>query len=170
MREEVGILVVTCGNALAGDDGVGPRVAQVLRENPIEGVHLIDAALDPSVMLLHHLRDHRRLIVVDAILDASRPCGEVIDVDWFTPDRPDLLHDRRAVSSHAWSVGHQIDLAQAMGALPDQVRLLGVCIHRPRLGMQSTPAVGRGVESVYERIRESAEHLATEEANHDECI
>jgi hydrogenase maturation protease len=122
------ILLIACGNPLAGDDALGPLAARDLAAAPLHGVEVIDARMTPG-MLLPHLEaaGRRTLIVVDAVWQEGLPPGRLIDVNWFTQGRPRLLA-QHALSSHGWSIASEMELAGALNLLPAQVRLLGISI------------------------------------------
>jgi len=65
-------LVVGLGNALAGDDGIGARLAQHLREHPAlpAGVEVLDGGTD-LLRLAGALRGRRAVILVDAMVGAE---------------------------------------------------------------------------------------------------
>ena len=80
------ILVLGCGNALAGDDAVGPRVIDLLDGNPDlpPGVVLLNAGATIQELLLDMaVADSRpeRLIIVDATLAPDRQPGDCWEVD-----------------------------------------------------------------------------------------
>ena len=70
------ILLVTCGNAQAGDDGFGPRLAGLLSRAPVAGVHVADLGTRPD-RLLDHLdgAGYEALVIVDAARCPDLPLG-----------------------------------------------------------------------------------------------
>ena len=68
------ILVMGVGNPLMGDDGIGPRVVEMLRAGYAfpDNVEIVDAG-SMSFMILDLLRGVDRLIIIDAV----RETGEV---------------------------------------------------------------------------------------------
>ena len=73
------ILVLGVGNPLMGDDGIGPRVVEMLRAGyrfP-NHVDVVDAGT-MSFMILDLLRDIDRLIVIDAVNHTEHPPGTVV--------------------------------------------------------------------------------------------
>ena len=80
------VLVLGCGNTLAGDDGVGPRVIDLLTDNPAlpPDAALLDAGTSIQELLLDMaVGDARpaRLIIVDATFAPDRRPGECWEVD-----------------------------------------------------------------------------------------
>ena len=144
------ILVASFGNTMAGDDVFGSLVTQRLSRMELREIE--SASLDhrPGA-LLDYLGDRQGLIIVDAVQSEAHPAGEVIDVDWYCPDRPGLVHDD-VLSSHGFSVADQLNLAKAIGILPPQVRLIGAVIDSARIGERVTTSVLSAVEPVGARI------------------
>jgi hydrogenase maturation protease len=95
------ILVMGVGNPLMRDEGVGPRVVELLRagyEFP-ENVEVVDAGT-MGFMILDVLRGFDRLIIVDALDGTDEPPGTVmlLTPDDFAPNQVmHSLHDTRLV-------------------------------------------------------------------------
>ncbi len=130
------ILVAACGNTLAGDDAFGPLVARALGAQPLGGVAVIDLGMRPAG-LLDFLPGRRALILVDAALSAHHAAGELLDLDFFGPDRPELCADR-LTSTHAFSLAGQLELAEALGMLPPVVRLVALVAGNTQVGATGT--------------------------------
>lgn len=121
------ILVATCGNDWAGEDGFGPVVARLLHQRLLPGVELLDLGINPT-RLVDYLPGRRELIIVDAMTAAGRlPAWEVVEFDWSDPARPALISER-PVSTHGLSIPQQLDLAGTLGLLPPVVRVMGLVV------------------------------------------
>ncbi len=130
------ILVAACGNTLAGDDAFGPLVAQELQRRPPAGVDVIDLGMRPAG-LIDHLPGRRVVILVDAALWPGHAPGELLDMDFFDPLRPPLCADR-ITSTHALSLAGQLELAEALGMLPEIVRLVALVAQATHVGSADT--------------------------------
>jgi hydrogenase maturation protease len=126
MNQVPPILVVACGNAFAGADAFGALVLQALAGKVDPGVQLLDLGMNPTT-LLDHLPGRRLLIIVDAALRDDTPMPALLDIDYFSPERPALL-SQRTTSTHAMSIVGQLELARALGMLPRQVRLIAAIV------------------------------------------
>ena len=113
------ILVMGVGNPLMRDDGVGPRVVELLLsgyEFP-ENVEVIDSGT-MSFMIIDVIKDADRLIVVDAVKETGHPAGTVFRM---TPDEiaPNSvyhsLHDTRLVDV--------LQAVELMGSAPEAVAI-----------------------------------------------
>ncbi|MCF8127677.1 MAG: hydrogenase maturation protease [Deltaproteobacteria bacterium] len=152
------ILIVTCGNPDAGDDGFGHAVAVRLRADPLPGVTVRELGIRPAD-LLAATEEYGALIIVDAVSCPGEKPGALMDMDWFDPARPVLVSEA-ALSSHGLSLGLQLDLLRSLGMLPSEVRVVGAHIARVGMGYAMTEAVQRSVSAVagvitqYARARE----------------
>mgnify|MGYP000854518677 CR=1 FL=1 len=80
------VLVLGCGNAMAGDDATGPRVIDLLAGHPglPSDVVLLNAGTAIQELLLDlAVADSRpqRLVIVDATVASGRAAGEHWEVD-----------------------------------------------------------------------------------------
>jgi hydrogenase maturation protease len=147
------ILVAACGNTLAGDDAFGPLVAQELQRQPPAGVEVIDLGMRPAG-LIDHLPGRRVVILVDAALCPGHAAGELLDMDFFDPNRPALCADR-ITSTHALSLAGQLELAEALGILPPVVRLVALVTNSTQVGTAAAippPTLRQAVELVWRHI------------------
>lgn len=155
-----GILIVGVGNPLAGDDGIGMRIAAALTgdDRLPPGTEVLAAGSD----LLRHtdaLRGRRMVVVIDAILD-DRPLGALQVFDG-------ALADLEPHQGHA----HHLAVAQAIGLLRSvtsaldgvQVIVAGVTIHDAR----SVHAVSAALEARVPRIADEVIALVLDRAGRD---
>ncbi len=138
------ILVATCGNVMASDDAFGPLVARELRRRGLPGVEVVDLDIRPAA-LLDYLPGKSGLVLVDAVVAPGLEPGEVLDIDWFSPDRPGLVNDD-TMSTHGLSIAMQLDLADRLGLLPKRVRLVAACIEPASVGQPSSDGLPGSVE------------------------
>lgn len=160
MTGEVGdprALIACVGNILRTDDGVGPRVAQLLEDRDlpdevdvldfgIGGVHLVQTLLtgEYGVLVLVDCADRDRepgtvMIIEPEVFDVSELQGI---------EKYDYLADM-----HYTNPERAMALAKALGALPLKSVLIGIQpFEAERLGRQLSPAIER------------AAHIAADEA------
>lgn len=172
------ILVLTCGNPLAGDDALGPAVARQLAPQQTGlRIDVVEADSAPGV-LLDSLAGRDAVIVVDAVSIPGSAPGRIVDVDWFAPDRPKLL-SQRPLSTHGWCIAQELDLARSLGLLPPHVRLLGATIASAEVGEFISPAVRGCAAAICWRIvmyarqtaccRKELSHVDREQSGRLEC-
>lgn len=113
------ILVLGVGNPLMRDDGVGPRVVELLLsgyEFP-DNVEVVDSGT-MSFMIIDVIKDADRLVVVDAVKETGQPAGTVFRM---TPDEiaPNSvyhsLHDTRLVDV--------LQAVELMGSTPETIAI-----------------------------------------------
>jgi len=148
------VLIVTCGNPDAGDDGFGHAVAERLRADAPPGVTIKELGIRPAD-LLEDAEGYGALIIVDAICCPGEELGSLMAMDWFDPARP-VLKNEATLSTHGMSMGRQLDLLQSLGMLPSVVRVVGSHVGRVKMGYPLTDAVERSVSTVAGVIREYA--------------
>jgi hydrogenase maturation protease len=148
----VSAVVVALGRRFAGDDAVGPAVADRLRGTA--GLTVIEA-LDAASLALA-VAAGGDVIVVDALVAP----GEPGTVRVLGPE--DLGRDATAsLSSHGLDVAGALALGRALhrGADPPRVRIVGVTVAKPDpLAEAMSPAVaaavGRAVQEVLTLVGE----------------
>lgn len=130
------LLAAACGNVMASDDAFGPLVARELRRINPPGIDVIDLDIRPAA-LLDHLAGRPGLVLLDAVHAPDHEPGTLLDIDWFSADRPALVNDD-TMSTHGLSIATQLQLAGKLGLLPRSVRLIAMTLG-------DTPKVDRPV-------------------------
>lgn len=107
------------GNPLMRDDGIGPRVVELLRAGYTfpEHVEVVDAGT-MSFMILDLLRGIDRLIVVDAVKETGHPAGTVMVM---TPE--EIAPNQVAHSLHDIALIDVLQAADLMGSTPETVAI-----------------------------------------------
>jgi len=126
-------ILIGLGNPILGDDGVGWKVAEVVKKQltspptPLpegEGSHVdVDFLSLGGISLMEHLIGYERAILVDAVV-SDQEIGSIVVV------RLDEMPDYSALhttSTHDTSLQNALKLGKAMGAnLPEDVTVVGV--------------------------------------------
>ena len=131
------VLVLGLGNPLRGDDGIGPRVIEVLNRCGLpEGATALDAGTG-GLDLLQVLEGWERAIIIDAA-DVGREPGQFAR---FTPDEARFVGSEDAPSLHNAGLAEVLALADAVGQpLPEMV-IFGVQPEKIGWGEGLSPAV-----------------------------
>lgn len=135
-------LVLGIGNLVMGDDGVGVRVVQKLRQNlqlPPEVAVLDGGTL--GLDILPHLEGIERLIVVDALETGGAP-GTLVRL---AGDQIPLALETK-VSAHQMGLKDLLTVARLMGHAPAEMVLLGVQPASSEMGIGLTPSVEARVD------------------------
>lgn len=141
--------VVGIGSPLRGDDAVGLVVASRLADRP--GLDVVLNHGDPFG-IVDVFAAHSRVIVVDATRGAGDP-GTVTVIR--TEDH--RLPVRVGASSHGFGAAASLDLAVALGTVPERVVFVGIEAETLE-GEALSPAVEAAVEDAVRAIVEVLDH------------
>lgn len=150
------LLVVGCGNLLAGDDGAGVEVVERLVEAGVEGCQL---CLMPSggVDLLEMFPAAEVVLFVDAVTSGASagtlhlvPLGAPADSggDGDIAATGVVPRAISSLSSHGLGLLETFELARALGRHVPRVMLLGVEIGEVTPGAPRSPAVERALTTI----------------------
>lgn len=131
------IRIVGIGNPIMRDDGVGPRVVEMLRQVDLPPeVEAIDGGTG-GLDLLDLLEGAVRVVFVDAV-NFGGPPGQI---EVFSPDAVRRLNLGPIASLHSVSLLDALELGDALGmALPD-VKIVGVQPFEIAPGLGLSPAL-----------------------------
>lgn len=96
-------ILITVGNSMMGDDGAGPLLATLCREQPVAGWTVIEGGTMPEDCL-HQVRKikPKQVVVVDAADFGEKP-GEIRFIE------SDTINDMFMVSTHSLPLNFLID-------------------------------------------------------------
>ena len=141
MKVSSGVIVIGIGNAWAGDDAAGLLVARMVRERAPAGVAVVEHEGE-STALLDVWDGARIAIIVDATSGGGNP-GTVRVLD---ATREPLSGDLTGASTHAFGLAEAIELARALGRLPERLIVVGIEGERFDAGARPDPAVSGALE------------------------
>lgn len=131
-------LVVGLGNPDRRDDGVGVRVAERVGRRRLPGVEVRVVAVPADLIDMWSGRD---LVVVADATRTGAPPGTVSVVDAAEGG----LHRRPPVGTHDVGLGDVVELARALGRLPERLLVVGVEAGDCSRGVGLSPEVGGAV-------------------------
>jgi hydrogenase maturation protease len=115
-------VILGLGNALRGDDGVGPAVIEWLDRQVLPpGVETIDGGTS-GLDIVSILMGRERAIIVDAA-NIDRAPGEWVR---FTPDVAQLKERDTTLSLHSAGLAEALTLGAALNVLPPMIIIYGV--------------------------------------------
>lgn len=135
------VLVLGVGNPLMGDDGLGPRVIELLRDGYRfeDRVDVLDAGT-MSFAILNIITEADDLVVVDAVKDTDLPPGTVLRL---TPE--EMAPNELSRSGHDLRLIDVLQAAALIGNAPAAVAI-GVQIEQIReFALELSPAVEKAV-------------------------
>ncbi len=117
-------LVLGLGNPLLGDDGVGWRIAEQVRERITEPGIEIDFHAGGGLSLMERLIGYTRAIIIDAIYTDKNPQGTVSS--FHLEDLPDYASSHLA-SAHETTLQTAMQVGRKMGAtLPSEIIIVAI--------------------------------------------
>lgn len=133
-------LVLVVGNSLMGDDGAGPMLAQLIKQNPIDGWDVIEGDMIPE-NTVHRIRElsPKRVLVVDAS-DMDMPPGTTCLINDKMLDNPFIM------------TTHTLPLTFLIEAIRDfvpEVDFLGIQPELVAFGYPMSNSVRDAVHRVY---------------------
>ena len=147
MRAPSDLLIIGIGNALRGDDGVGPWVAGRLREQLLPNVSIVEASGEGTA-LMETWKGASSVILVDAVHSGAEP-GTIHRLDAAAqPVRARFLR----CSSHAFGVGEAVELARVLGQLPQRIIIYGIEGADFAAGTKLSPAVAQAVTKALRQL------------------
>jgi hydrogenase maturation protease len=149
-RELLRLLVVGCGNPLAGDDSAGVEIVRRLEDRsdpalrdqfrtvPSAGVALLETFSAADVVLF-----------IDAVSSGAPP-GTL----HLIPLLPGEIEPRAlgSLSSHGWGLPETLELARSLGRRVPNLMLLGLEVGEVSLGASRSQAVEQAITLVVERF------------------
>ncbi|HSM01652.1 MAG TPA: hydrogenase maturation protease [Acidimicrobiia bacterium] len=143
--------VLGIGNRDRGDDAIGLLILEALERRDLDGVDLHPGDGDPGWMI-DTLDGRRCAVVVDAMRTGAAAPGTVVVIDASAHEVPAMT---RLSSSHAMGAAASLELARALGMLPDRVVVVGVEAGSMRLGDEVTSEVANAVEMAADAVMEA---------------
>ena len=139
--------VISVGNPLCGDDGIGPAVIAALHNCPLpDSVSLLNAGIDP-LNIVDELINNEKVILIDAAMMKGTPG----DVHFLKPYDLKHLSYRSINSTHGFGVAECIDLAIKLGSVSD-ISLIGVQPENIDAGNQLSDSVSSSIPEIIEII------------------
>jgi hydrogenase maturation protease len=137
-------LVLGLGNPLLGDEGIGVRVVEELKELQLpDGVEAVVGGT-AGLGLLGLMEGHQRVIIVDAA-DMGHPAGRVVR---FTPSEVQFKTVEAPLSLHQIGLGEVLALAEALDMSPDELVIIGVQPGRVEMSGELSPEVEGAIPQV----------------------
>ena len=146
-------LVLGLGNPLVGDEGIGVRVIEELRKLELPaGVTVIEGGT-AGLGLIGLMEGYRRVVIVDAA-DMGYPPGQVVK---FTLSEARLKTADKPLSPHQIGLGEVLALAEALGAAPAEVVIIGVQPGRVEMGAGLSPEMEEAIPQIIRIILETCQ-------------
>jgi hydrogenase maturation protease len=141
-------MVIGVGNAWRGDDAAGLAVARRLRELALDDIEVREVEGDATALVDLWVRA-THVVVVDAAASGAPP-GTVSRFDAIAMPLP-----ARTVrsSTHAFGVPDAVELARALGRLPERLDVYAIEGASFTAGDRLSPAVEQAVDELVHELR-----------------
>jgi hydrogenase maturation protease len=115
------ILIVGVGNVWRRDDGIGPEIIKLLKQEQPNTLHeYLDGGID-ALALLDYMQQYKRALIVDAAV-MQLPPGTI---KVFTPHEAKIHIRQDALSTHGFGLAELIYLMDKLEA-KTELKILGV--------------------------------------------
>ena len=144
-------LIIGLGNELRGDDAAGLLAARRLRAKAIPNLAVREWQGEGSG-LISLWENLRTVILVDAVLSGARTAGFIHHFDATNQPLPAPIF--AASSTHSFGLAEAVELARALGRLPQRLIVYGIEGRQFATGASPTPEVEAAIAAVVESILE----------------
>ena len=158
------VIVIGVGNPERGDDAVGAEVVAHLEGYLPPGVRLATTSGSDPATVMGLWQGVSRAILVDAMVSGA----EAGTVQRFDATAEPLPHNVRLVSTHAMGAGMAVEMARALGRLPERLTVYGIEGSSYGHGTELTPRVAAAVRVAAGMILEEVADATVGTANHEE--
>lgn len=141
--------MIGIGNALRSDDAAGLEVARLLEGSLPESVELLQREGEPT-SLIDSWEGAGAVWVVDAVSSGAEP-GTIHRHDATEQELPAALF---RTSTHHFGLAEAVELARALGRLPERTVVYGIEGASFRTGETLSPEVEATAARVAEAVRE----------------
>ena len=143
---DIGIIGV--GNILMQDEGIGPKVAEFLKDNYTfdPDIEIIDGGT-LGLELLPYIEKYKKLIIVD-VVDFGKEPGfvKILRGEEIPP------YLRTKLSAHHVGVQDLIEVARIMNFLPEELVLIGIQPESIDLGLDLTPTLADKLKELINEV------------------
>lgn len=143
---DIGIIGV--GNILMQDEGIGPKVAEFLKDNYTfdPDIEIIDGGT-LGLELLPYIEKYKKLIIVD-VVDFGKEPGfiKILRGEEIPP------YLRTKLSAHHVGVQDLIEVARIMNFLPEELVLIGIQPQSIDLGLDLTPTLADKLKELINEV------------------
>lgn len=151
------VRIIGIGNEWRGDDGVGLRVARLLRQSGLVGADILESDGEGG-RLMDAWEGAETVILVDAVQGGGEP-GTIYRFEVGATALPASLN---LASSHAFGVTQAIELGRALGNLPCRLVFYGIEVQEMGNGQTLSPKVKQAAQQVWAQIRQEVTRFGSE--------
>jgi hydrogenase maturation protease len=139
------VKIIGIGNPLRSDDGIGRYIVRRMRQ--FAGVEIIESAGE-GCDVIELWNDQDYVILVDAVSSGNKP-GTIHRFDARAGQIPSGLF---RCSTHTFGAAEAIELARALGKMPEQLIVYGVECEKFDYGESISEELKEPMETILHRI------------------
>jgi hydrogenase maturation protease len=141
-------LIIGLGNEYRSDDAVGRVVARKLHAESLDGVRILEETGEGAT-LIEAWRGADFVILIDAVHSGGEP-GAIYRIEAHAEEIPrSFFH----YSTHAFSVSEAVELARALGQLPQRLVVYGIEGKNFVSGIGLSPEIETAAEETARRVK-----------------
>jgi hydrogenase maturation protease len=152
------LLVIGIGNPYRRDDGVGPHLAQAVRQRGPRHAHVLEHSGEGG-SLMQVWRKQDAVYIFDAVRSHGVP-GAISDIDALRERLPESFYH---YSSHAFGLAEAVEMARVLDQLPAVLRIFGVEGADFGSGQGLTAPVSAAVGMLLPRVLRELRHVGLAE-------
>ena len=142
------ICIIGVGNILMQDEGVGPKVADILKRDYIfePNIEIIDGGT-LGLDLLPYIEKHKKILIID-VVDFGKEPGfiKILRGEEIPP------YLKTKLSVHHVGVQDLLEVARLMDFMPEELVLVGIQPESIDLGLDLTPIIGGKLKKLTEEV------------------
>lgn len=148
MEKKMEICIIGVGNILMQDEGIGPKVADILKKNYTfkPDIEIIDGGT-LGLDLLPYLEKYKKILLID-VVDFGKEPGfiKILRGEEIPP------YLKTKLSVHHVGVQDLLEVARLMGYMPEDLVLVGIQPEIIDLGLDLTPTLAGKLNELIEEI------------------
>ncbi len=145
------ILVIGIGNSMRGDDAAGLEIARKISSRG-HGVITVKEESGEAAGLFEAWGGWDSVILLDAVCSGAKP-GTIFQLDLIKDAVP---RDWTNYSTHSMGLAESLELARALGELPEQVSFIGIEGVNFEIGQDLSSKVREALDRAVDRVLEIA--------------
>ncbi|WP_460177559.1 HyaD/HybD family hydrogenase maturation endopeptidase [Thermodesulfovibrio hydrogeniphilus] len=142
------VCVIGVGNILMQDEGVGPKVAEILRNNYTfqPEIEIIDGGT-LGLDLLPYIEKYKKILLIDVVDFQENPGFiKILKGEEIPP------YLKTKLSVHHVGVQDLLEVARFMGIMPEELILVGIQPESIDLGLDLTPTIAGRLNLLIEEV------------------
>lgn len=148
MERSMDICIIGVGNILMQDEGIGPKIAEILRKNYTfePNIEIIDGGT-LGLDLLPYIEKYKKIIIID-VVDFGKEPGfiKILRGEEIPP------YLKTKLSVHHVGVQDLLEVARLMGYMPEELVLAGIQPESIDLGLDLSPTMVGKLNELIEEI------------------